>query len=41
MVASEPPALWRVEYSAAVKRRLRELSQVPIARGTEPPSSPL
>jgi hypothetical protein len=33
MVASETPAFYRVEYTAAVKRRLRELSQVAIARG--------
>jgi hypothetical protein len=33
METSEPPIPYRVEYSAAVKRRLRELSDVAVARG--------
>ena len=36
MAAPEPPARYRVVYSDAVKSRLRELSDVAIARGDGP-----
>jgi hypothetical protein len=36
MAAPEPPAPYRVVYSDAVKQRLRELSEIAIARGDGP-----
>jgi hypothetical protein len=36
MTESDAPTLYRVDYSAAVKRRLQELSGVAIARGDGP-----
>lgn len=36
MAKPETPVRYRVEYSVAVKRRLRELSNIAIARGDGP-----
>jgi hypothetical protein len=36
MARNDAPGLYRVDYSSAVKRRLRELSQVAIDRGDGP-----